>query len=363
LRNRRCSFTLDTAHLSYLADTSDPGLVRAFFDAWERAECTLAFSLPHLKEIVQLGDPVSRERRLGSLERFPRIRFSPDVSVQLKVEEIRHQHDALGRGQIADARALRDRLFRRSDVREIRATVPILEEIVPAIRTLNEEYAEFDNAFRTVKPFIDELLRITRGKPWLDELPPEALRPTRDDIEVATSKVQNPELAPLRAIYDRVKRKPRPQGAPLPDWFYEAEPSLAWLRLLDEPGIVERRFPEEDSGPVAGFFRLAIEELGVERSENSLLVTQWSILTREMDPYECPGWNLWIAVLRGLQCAPKGAEPSDPVDWEHVFHLPYVDLAFVDGRIMGHIRDQSKRTRFRLNPTRCRTYTPGPLMR
>jgi hypothetical protein len=69
-----------------------------------------------------------------------------------------------------------------------------------------------------------------------------------------------------------------------------------------------------------------------------------------MNPYECPGWNLWMAISRGLRSASKSEEASDPVDWEHAFHLPYVDLAFVDKRIMGHIRDQSRRREYRLTP-------------
>jgi hypothetical protein len=340
---------LDTAHFSYLADTADPGVVRAFFNAWERAECALAFSVAHLKEFAQLSDLDSRERRVATLERFAQLRFSPNVSVQLMIEEIKHQYDARSRGQIADARVLRDRLFPRSDLREIRATLNDLEEIVPKIRTLNEQHAGFVNAFQEVKPFIEELKQITRDKPWLDELSPEVLQLTREDLEAARQKVQHGELAALKAIYDRVKRK-RGRGAPLPGWFYEAAPSLAYLQLLDEPGIARRRFPEEDLELVAGFYRLAIEEFGIERRESSLLTTQWSIVTNEMDPYECPGWNLWIAISRGWRSASKSAEASDPVDWEHVFHLPYVDLAFMDKRIIGHIRDQSRRPDCRLTP-------------
>lgn len=341
---------LDTAHFSYLADRADPSEVRAFFDAWERAECALAFSIPHLKELAQLGDPVSRERRIGSLERFAHIRFSPEVSVQLMIEEITHQYDARSRGETADPRTIRDRLFLRSGVREIRAILSPLDEVIPAIRTLNERRTELDNAFREMKPLIEELQQIIRGKPWLDELPPEVKRLTREeDIEAARAQVQHPELAPLKAIYNRVERK-RGRGLPLPERFYEAAPSLGFLKLLDEPGIARRRFPEDDRELAAGFYRVAIEELGIERHESSLLTTAWSIVTNEMDPYECLGWNLWMAISRGLRSAPKAAETSDPIDWEHTFHLPYVDLAFVDKRILGHIHNQSRRPGFRLTP-------------
>lgn len=338
---------LDTAHLSYIADAAGPGMLRTFFDAWERAECALALSIPHLKEFTQLGDPDSRERRITSLERFANIHFSPEISVQLAVEEIKHQYDAQSRGKTADPRALRDRLFPKSGVREIRAILSALDEVVPEIRTLNERHAEFENSYREIEPLIEELLQIIRRKPWLHELSPEEVRLTREDIEAAGAKVQHPVLAPLKATYDRVKRKRR-RGPYLPDRFYEATPLLHFLKLLDEPGIARRRFPEDDLVLVASFYRLAIEELGIERRESSFVATPWGILTNEMDPYECPGWNLWIAISRGLRSAPKRAEASDLVDWEHAFHLPYVDLAFVDKRIMGHIRDQSRRPGFRL---------------
>lgn len=340
---------LDTAHFSYLADTADPDMVREFFGAWERAECALAFSVAHLKEIAQLRDPVSRERRVASLERFTEIRFSPEVSAQLMIEEIKHQYDARSRGESEDPRALRDRLFPPSNVPEIRQFLSAMEEIVFDIRTLNEQHAGLVNTFREMKPFIEELLQITRGKPWIDELSPEVTRLTREDLEAAGTKVQHPELAPLKAIYDRVKRK-RGRGAVLPDSVYKAAPSLGFLKLLDEPGIARRRFPEEDLELAASFYKVAIEELGIERRESSLLTTPWSIVTNKMDPYECPGWNLWMAISRGLRSATKSAETSDPVDWEHAFHLPYVDLAFVDKRIMGHIHDQSRRSGFRLTP-------------
>jgi hypothetical protein len=340
---------LDTAHFSYLADSRDQGAVRAFFDAWERAECALALSIPHLKEIAQLGDPVSRERRLTTLERFAEIRFSQDVSLQLMIEEIKQQYDARSHGHIADARALRDRLFPRSDLREIRATLSELDDVVPKIRMGNEQYAGFVNAFQEMRPFIEELLHIPRGKPPLDELPPEVVRLTQEDLDAAKSKVKHPGLAALKAIYDRVKRK-RERGAYLPDRLFEEAPSLGFLRLLGERGIARRRFPEEDWELAAGFYKLAIQELGIERCESSLLATPWSILTNEVDPYECPGWNLWIAVSRGMRSASKKAEASDPVDWEHLLHLPYADLAFVDKRIMGHLRDQSRRPGFRLAP-------------
>ena len=340
---------LDTAHFSYLADTADPGMVRTFFDAWERAECALAFSVPHLKELAQLGDPVSRERRMASLERFAQIRFSPEISVQLMIEEIEHQYHARFHGEAIDARALRHRLFPRSDVQEIRAILSAVDEVFPPIRALNEQHAERVNAFRELKPLIDELLQIIGSKPWPDELTPEEKQLTREDIEAALEKVQHPVLAPLKAIYDRVKRK-RARGAFLPDRFYEAAPSLAYLKVLDEPGIAKRRFPKDDLEFVAGFFRTAIQELRIERQESASLTTPWSIVTNEMDPYDCPGWNLWMAISRGLRSASKTAEPSDPVDGEHAFHLPYVDLAFVDKRTMGHIQNQCKRAEFRLTP-------------
>jgi hypothetical protein len=340
---------LDTAHFSYLADTTDPTTVRAFFDAWNRAECELAFSMPHLKELAQLGDPVSRERRMATLERFAHIRFSPEVSVQLMIEEIEHQYHARLRGDAADAGALRHRLFPRSDVQEIREIRPAVDEAVPPIRALNEQHAGFVNASREMKPFIDELLQIIGSKPWPDELTPEEKQLTREDIEAARAQVQHPELAPLKAIYDRVKRK-RARGAFLPDRFYEAAPSLGYLKVLDEPGIAKRRFPKDDLELVTGFYRTAIQELRIERQESSSLTTPWSIVINEMDPYDCPGWNLWMAISRGLRSASKTAEPSDPVDGEHAFHLPYVDLAFVDKRTMGHIRNQCKRSEFRLTP-------------
>jgi hypothetical protein len=340
---------LDTAHFSYLADTAPPDTVRAFFDAWEQAGCALAFSIPHLKELVQLGDRASRERRMSTLERFVEIRFSPDVSVQLMIEEIKHQYDARYRGEPPDPQLLRGRLFPRSGVGEIRETISALEDLVSTSRALNEQHAESDGAFREMKPFMEELLQIIRGKPWLDDLPSEVKQLTREDIEAARAQVQHPELAPLKAIYDRVKRK-RGRGVPVPDGFYERAPSLGYLKLLDEPGIVRRRFPEDDRALAAGFYRVAIEELGIERRESSLVTTPWSIVTNEMDPYECPGWNLWIAISRGLRSAPKAAETSDPVDWEHAFHLPYADLAFVDKRILGHLHDQSRRPDFPLTP-------------
>lgn len=340
---------LDTAHFSLLADRVDPCMLRSFFSAWERAECVLAFSIAHLKELAQLGDPVSRERRMTTLERFTQVCFSPDVSVQLMIEEIKHDYNARSCGQIADPRALRERLFPRSDVREIRATLSVLEEIVPKIRTLNEKYAEFANDHRKMKPFFEELLQIVHRKPWIDALSPEAKRLTREDIEAAREMVQHPELAPLKALYGPVKRK-RGRSASLPDRFYEAAPSLSYLKLLDEPGIARRRFPEEDLELVASFYRRALEELDIERRESALLATPWSIVINEMNPYECAGWKLWMAVLRGLRSAPKAAEPSDLVDGEHAFHVPYVDLAFVDKRIMGHIRDQSRRPDFGLSP-------------
>jgi hypothetical protein len=339
---------LDTAHFSYLADTADPDTLSAFFGAWERAECALGFSIPHLKEFAQLRDPASRERRIASLERFAEIRFSPEVSVQLIIEEIKHQYDARSRGESADPRALRDRLFPRSDVREIREILSALNEVVPNLRKLNERHAAFVNSVREM-PYIEELIQIIRRKPSLRDLPPEAIRLTREDVEVARATVQNPVLAPLKAIYDRVERK-RGRGAFLPDWLYEEEPSLGFLRLLDEPGIARRRFPEDDLELAAGFYKVAIEELGIERRESASLLTPWSIVINEMDPYECPGWNLWIAISRGLRRASKNAEVSDPVDWEHAVHLPYVDLAFVDKRIMGHLHDQSRRPGFRLTP-------------
>jgi hypothetical protein len=351
---------LDTAHFSYLADTADVDTVRAFFNAWEQAECALAVSIAHLKEIAQLDDPLSRERRVASLERFPQIRFSPAVSVQLMIEEVKHQYHARSCGEDADARGLRDRLFPRSDVREIRENLSHMEEVVPGIRRLNEQYADNTKAYRRIRLFIEELLQITNGKPLLDELPPEVIRLTPEDIEKAKAEVQHPELAPLKAIYDRVKRK-RGRGDVLPERIYQVAPMLGFLKLLQEPGIARRRFPKDDRELVAGFFRSAIEELGIERRESSLLTTPWTIVMNEMDPYECPGWNLWMAISRGLRSAPKNEESSDPVDWEHAFHLPYVDLGFVDKRIMGHIQDQSRRNGFRLSPDAVShiRYAPG----
>lgn len=339
---------LDTAHFSYL-DQADRVRLEAFFRAWSDAGCVLAYSIPHLKELAQLGDPDSRERRLACLERFPEIRFSPEVSVQLIVEEIRHQYDARSRGERADPRVLRNRLFPRSSVEEVREFLPHIAEVVPDLRQMNERYAEFVNGVRKHLPFLNELFEIGRGRPWLSELPPEITKLTKEDIDAARLKVRHPVLAPIKAIYERVKRK-RGQRRFLPERIYEAAPSLRWLKLLDEPGIACRRFPEEDAELAVGFYRVAIEELGIERQESAYLVTPWTILVNEMTPYDCPGWSLWMAISRGLRSAPKEAYASDPLDWEHAVHLPYVDLAFVDKRILGHLQNQSRRPEFPLTP-------------
>jgi hypothetical protein len=337
---------LDTAHLSYLADTTDAETVNRFFEVWDRERCTLAFSSPHLKELAQLNDPHSRERRLALLARFPQIHFTAEVSIELILVEIKAAYSARLQGDRIGADQIRKALFRSSSVAEIRALCDLLIDVVQDLRGLAAGYVEVSEYHRSEREFFDELHKIIRRRPLPEDLPAEALQLAPDVIQAARESEKYPALGILRALYSDVPRQRRRQ---YPQRLLEEHPVFKFLQMLPDTTPGKRGIPEEDEPLVAMFYRLAAEGLEVEPFEGVQVLTPWSIV-KELDPYECPGWNLMLSIWRAKNKGTAKAQLSDPTDAEHAAHFPYVDLAFADKRTHAYLHAESRRSASRLSP-------------
>ena len=104
-----------------------------------------------------------------------------------------------------------------------------------------------------------------------------------------------------------------------------------------------KSFLEEDIGFTGKFFETALSFAGITTElKGQRVVTMWEVIT-ELDPYECPGYSLAMAVERARHLSELHSEPGSIVDMQHVMLMPYVDVAFVDRRTFEFLQAGTRR--------------------
>jgi len=104
-----------------------------------------------------------------------------------------------------------------------------------------------------------------------------------------------------------------------------------------------RAAPDADLGELSVFFFVARQLASQMDQAAETDVARFSALVPDVNPYECPGFRLRLALLRARRSAPKTAVPGDMIDADHLVYAAYVDLAMVDKRTFHFLRQEARR--------------------
>jgi len=324
---------LDTAHLDWVERVllSSPVDARRLFERWKDSGYELAVSYHHVEECAQLASDASINRRLAIFWEFPGVWYAQPGSGVVRAREIEAQLLHLSGGTpTADYTRVRAILFRRVKPEALQRDIFGALARLRKGRVLHEAAAALDNE---VKPFAD-VLRASGFKP-------RAMRNSTFTVEMAKQWIG-------------CVRNVRPP--PSLDFFGGVEDSVmrAATEGVSVRGAAERFYsltgvdavriaPDSDLGELSVFFFLARQVAKEMEQARGMSTGAFSALAPRVNPYECPGFRLRLALLRARRAAPKTAEPGDMIDADHLVYAAHVDLAAVDKRTFNFLRQEARR--------------------
>lgn len=321
---------LDSSHLAWIEQRArrDPIGATAFVQAFDEMGCALAISLHHLQEIGQLADSNSVQRRLAILGRVTRLHGGLVGSAAAISGEIRTQLVAVAQRERPRYEDLRPILFPASDPEALRRMALAGTRRFKLSRLLHTDVAELQNISKRGMEEIEAILgsrgkvrRLLRGG-CVEEIAdglrsvakgaPAGLRPGTERLANLVQKERN-----IRSAMEA---------------FYQ-------INGFD----VTAQVPDADLPMVAMFFALAraeAQQLDLESGEDQRTFAE---LVPRLNPYECPGYRLKLALDRARERTPRLTEPGDVVDSDHVVLAPYADIAVVDKRTLELLQQEARR--------------------
>jgi hypothetical protein len=322
---------LDSAHFDYLERASSAEVAR-LQSALARDGCELAVSLHHLQEMAQLADTASTMRRLRVLGLFPIVRFGQATSelalrFEVQVEIIK----SLG-FNVDLQRSAVDTLFPISSFSEIERAIVNAEPFLRSMRVPLEMSASASNLTKGQKR-----VSLRRRVP-----PDEPTRLRARELALEAVQDQPPQVADMvLELFARVESEVLSAGdiRSALENMYELETVAIRSRILDADLASIAVFFQTARGQVADI----AAKLGIDRD----LVSQ---AVEYLDPYECPGFALQLAVRRARDAHTKPDEPGDEIDLTHIAFAPYVTLLLADKRTHTFIHQEMRRPDGRLDP-------------
>jgi hypothetical protein len=301
-----------------------------FLTKWDELGCDLALSLHHAQETAQLADDSSRERRIRLLERFPRVRY--ELGGSAKIIHLETSIQLVGR---AGDRA-------RSYIPTIREAL-FADNGIEGFRRAVFESGHLLRMFGEAHGLTAKARQVARGVPR----PRSFRRQTKEMINTDTVRQQLEEnLAKeghsqevkdfmrrtFTAIMSRLQATPNMRSA------LEGVYGISGFTCL--PTV-----PDDDLARVSVFLRSG-EDIAIELSQLfGLPVGDLQAQVRQLDPYECPGLAIELALSRAQNASSQAAEISDEPDRAHAVFIPYVDAAFADRRTVGFLEQESHKPR------------------
>ena len=325
---------LDTAHLDWLEKVLLTSTVdaRRFFGRWKDSGYELAVSYHHVEECAQLASDASIKRRLAVFFEFPHLWYAQPGSGVVRAREIETQLLHLsGDAPTADYARVRSILFQRVKPEAIQRDIFGALAQLRKGRLIHEGAATLDNL---VRPLTDKLR--TSG------ITPRRLKRTKCTPEMAEQWVSNARrldfLPPALRIFDAdAVMRAATEGVSM------REAAVRFYRLTDVGADVIRVVPDSDMGELSVFFWMARQVAKEMEQARGRDAGHFSALVPKVNPYECPGFRLRLALLRARASAPKITEPSDMVDADHLVYAAHTDLAFVDKRTLNFLRQEARR--------------------
>jgi len=346
---------LDTSHLVFLAEVraASPRRFRAFLDAWQAADCTLALSLYHLIELRQHPDAGVRGQRYAALAELLPIRTylnpqgSPDDQMTLLQDrEVvlallqkghisvsgEHVEDWMRRYAIPFPHTLQSPVH----LDTVRAAVesPMMGWIVRGMQSAHAKAAE------ALSRPLDQK---HRPSPRLNNLPDAPISHT--DLEqmmrIMEAGLNDPDffrsLGPIVSP-EQMKQSVEEAMGPIRQMMRragEVGPRAAYAELMGagDPARDRRRLDRvgQESLLAERVRGVASSILGVDDPATVEAIASWIRVE------DCPGTWLHNSLEAEIKRAEPQPDPGNAYDLEHSVHLPHVDVFTADKRIARYI--------------------------
>lgn len=315
----------DIANLERVA-TRSPLAFDKFVTEWDTLGCELALSLHHAQEIAQLADDHSRERRIQLVDRFPKVRY--ELGGSDKIIRLEASVQLVGR---AASRS-------RSYIENIRPSL-FQERGTEGFKRAVFESGHLLRMFGEAHGLSAQARQATRGV----SRPRSFRRQTKDMMDTDALRQQMEETLEKEGHTEEVRDFMRQTFNAIVSSLQTAHNMRRALEQVYGLSGVQclSRVSDDDLPRVATFFRLA-EELALELSQLfELPVEDLNAQIQNLDPYECPGLVIEMALSRAQDASAQTAEISDEPDRAHAVFIPYVDVCFADRRTVGFLEQES----------------------
>ncbi len=268
------------------------------------------------------------------LDLFPKIRCSYLGSGSAIQLEIRAQLLGVANGVEAQYAELRDELFPVTTQKAIKETTLGIETKFKKSRVLFELSAEMENVWKTG---MAELQRLLDAEGLTEEVRRRQARTmsgpaAAEALRALVSMGETPrELCPgLERLAQCIEEEGDAQSG------FESFLGVKGLEITSE-------VPQSDLKDVANFFMLARQEASSLERELGTHSGDIQSLVRKLNPYQCPGFSLRVAVKRARARHPKQAEAGDWIDDDHLVFAPYANIAIVDKRTIDFAQQEVRR--------------------
>lgn len=326
---------LDTGQLDWIQRallSSPPPDVRQFFGRWKDTGYELAVSYHHIEECAQLASDASINQRLAILWEFPRVWYAQPGSGVVRAREVEAQLLHLsGETPTAEYARVRSILFQCVKPEAIQRDIFGALAQLRKGRLIHEGSATLANLFKPVS----DALRNTG-------ITPRRLRRTKCTPEIAAQWVSQARTLdflppPLRLFDNEGVMRAAADGASM------REAAVRFYKLADVDAGILRAAPDSDLGELSVFFWLARQVAKEMEQAVGGNDGRFSALVPKVNPYECPGVRLRLALLRARASAPRTSEPGDMIDADHLVYAAHTDLAIVDKRTFSFVRQEARR--------------------
>jgi hypothetical protein len=309
----------------------DPGAFRHLVDMWHAAGCELGLSFHHAQELSQLADPSSIDRRIELVGHFDKVRFAGFGSLHAMELEIDCQLIGAATGSPPDFSYLTALFFPCGTADDF---AELVDEVEPQAKELHGLLKSVAGASTVLGRGVRDLARIrdTDDGPWPSDAGSDfdwdSALETFLDVQTQAGSTR-PEVSALEAIL----------RAQIP--YFKTEGSFrrgieAMYGLKDIPIVDEVAL--ENLEEVASYFAVAGSRAPDMGSITGVGTNLMMSLVPLLNPFDCPGMRLKLAVERARRRATPAESASDYVDEEHLPFIAYADIALVDKRTLHHSR-------------------------
>lgn len=335
---------LDTAHLDWierLVFDGPPADARRFFGRWRDEGYQLAIAYPHVEEFAQLATDASINRRLAVLWEFRDVWYAQRGSGEVSLAEVQVQLRQLSGEPAPSYRWLRGILFDRVKPEVIARDLFEARDQLRRGRPIHETAAGLDNMntlFAAAVHAAGITPRLSRNSPFTPTMARRLIEHVRN-LPPLPPAVQTLDL--FEGLEDIVTRAA--------DERVSVREATERYHKLNGVAVMNVA-PDMDLADLAVFFCMARQFAAEMDRLLGDCDGRFATLVPQVNPYDCPGSRLRLALLRARRSSSNYAKPGDMIDADHLAYAAHVDRAFVDKRTLHFLQQEARKRNSSLLP-------------